>query len=183
MRFASTGASDGVLLFMGTTGDLWITPDTTGSVNHGVAVADTKTTSWRGIGLASAFPSGLSTGPYIFIVNPAGTSAGLYYNSILYSALVSNGANYVYVAGTSSGSALAPGISAFGVDDDIDVNVQPKGTGLARLNYTAVALGGGAAATLGTIGGSGPGTAGQAYWLPVRIGGSTGRFFLALWST
>jgi hypothetical protein len=35
------------------------------------------------------------------------------------------------------------------------------------------ALGGGASATLGTIGGSGPATAGQALWLEVKIGGTT----------
>lgn len=44
-----------------------------------------------------------------------------------------------------------------------------------RVDYRtgSVALGGGASATLGTIGGSGPTTAGQSKWLEVKIAGTT----------
>ena len=45
--------------------------------------------------------------------------------------------------------------------------------GVIAFNSTlSVALGGGAAATLGTVGGSGPATAGQNAWLRVLIGGN-----------
>lgn len=45
--------------------------------------------------------------------------------------------------------------------------------------YAVTALGGGAAPTLGTIGGSGPGTAGQNSWLKVLINGTAS--FLPVW--
>jgi len=44
--------------------------------------------------------------------------------------------------------------------------------GAVRIDQ-GVALGGGASATLGTIGGSGPASAGQAQWLQIDIGGTT----------
>ena len=43
-----------------------------------------------------------------------------------------------------------------------------------------VALGGGAAPTLGTIGGSGPTTAAQAQWLEIDIGGTP--HWIAVWT-
>ena len=43
----------------------------------------------------------------------------------------------------------------------------------------AIALGGGAAATLGTIGGSGPGTAAQNKWVKLNVDGTN--YFLPLW--
>jgi hypothetical protein len=46
-------------------------------------------------------------------------------------------------------------------------------TGVApNLAYAADALGGGAAATLGTIGGTGPTAAGQAEWVQIRVNGN-----------
>jgi hypothetical protein len=50
--------------------------------------------------------------------------------------------------------------------------------GVCRLDGQ-VALGGGANATLGTIGGSGPGTAAQNKWLPVNSDGTT--YYVPLW--
>jgi len=44
-----------------------------------------------------------------------------------------------------------------------------QGTGIVDLVYATTALGGGAAPTFGTIGGSGPATAAQNSWLKVRI--------------
>ncbi len=64
---------------------------------------------------------------------------------------------------------------------DVDVQVLPKGAGVLELNCSAIAPGSGAEATLGTIGGSGPGAAAQAKWLKVKIGGTP--YFLAVWST
>lgn len=43
---------------------------------------------------------------------------------------------------------------------------------IININYAAVALGGGSAPTLGTIGGSGPAVAGQNAWLKVQIAGT-----------
>ncbi len=43
----------------------------------------------------------------------------------------------------------------------------------------AIALGGGAAATLGTIGGSGPGTAAQNKWIKMNVDGTN--YFIPLW--
>lgn len=47
-------------------------------------------------------------------------------------------------------------------------------------NNQAVALGGGSAPTLGTIGGSGPATAAQAQWLEIEISGT--RHWVAVWT-
>lgn len=52
-------------------------------------------------------------------------------------------------------------------------------SGLVRLDGSITGAGGGAAATLGTIGGSGPTTAAQARWLPVSIDGTAS--WLAVW--
>lgn len=53
-------------------------------------------------------------------------------------------------------------------------------TDQGRVNFdTSDALGGGAAATLGTIGGTGPTTAAQSTWVEVTLGGVVG--WLALW--
>lgn len=52
-------------------------------------------------------------------------------------------------------------------------------TGVGHWVQAAIALGGGAAATLGTIGGSGPGTATQAGWEKVVLNGVT--YYRPLW--
>jgi hypothetical protein len=49
-----------------------------------------------------------------------------------------------------------------------------------RVNIPSAALGGGAAATLGTIGGSGPTVAAQNQWLPINVNGNAR--FIALWA-
>lgn len=46
-----------------------------------------------------------------------------------------------------------------------------SGTGLPHFGAAGVAMGGGSAPTLGTIGGSGPATAGQNAWWKVMVGG------------
>lgn len=55
----------------------------------------------------------------------------------------------------------------------------PDITGRVLVTDGTVQTGGGAAATLGTIGGSGPGTAAQAIWASIDIGGT--QFFIPLW--
>lgn len=70
-------------------------------------------------------------------------------------------------------------IVATGSDTDIDIRLQPKGVGVVDLNYAVVALGGGAAPTVGTIGGSGPAAAAQNSWLKVKIAGVSS--YLPVW--
>ena len=155
-------------------------PDSSTSVNQKFIIADRYGATYLGIDLEPAMISGTSTGPAIRVSSPPGSASTIYYNSILYSGLTTNGVNYLYVAGNSSGNE--PGIQALGVDDDIDVQVLPKGAGVFLLNYGPVALGAGAAATLGTIGGSGPQVAAQAVWVKVRAGDGK-HYFLPGFST
>lgn len=66
-----------------------------------------------------------------------------------------------------------PRVVADGADADIDLKLEPKGAGMVNVNLPAtIALGGGAAPTLGTIGGSGPAAAAQNGWLKVKVNGS-----------
>jgi hypothetical protein len=53
----------------------------------------------------------------------------------------------------------------------IDLRKTPKGAGVVDFNYAAIALGGGAAPTLGTIGGTGPAAAAQNSWLKIKMAG------------
>ena len=69
------------------------------------------------------------------------------------------------LAGTIVAHVDAPN-SVFIVDTRLDIN-------------NGIALGGGAAPTLGTIGGSGPGTAAQAQWVEIDIGGTP--HWIAVW--
>lgn len=92
---------------------------------------------------------------------------------------VASAVNNLSVIGATGGSN--PALFAQGSDTDIGITINPKGagnvilnpnTGDIRWNKALVALGGGSAATLGTIGASGPATAGQNTWL--RVLDSTG---------
>ena len=181
MQFASTGALANALIYFTSTGDLFAAPASSTSVNQKWVVADRHGVTYLGIDLEPARVSGASTGPLILLVSSLGVGTTLYYGGILYSDIVTNGANYLYMLGTAAGGT--PGLAAFGADTDIDVVVQPKGAGALRTSYAAVANGGGAAPTLGTIGGSGPGTAGQAGWLQINAGSTGKKYFVAVWST
>ena len=104
------------------------------------------------------------------------------------------------VANSATGVRVTPAAAAGGVAVDVissgaaeALTIDAKGTGAItvggtstgavnlgsaagnRVNFqrTAVALGGGAAATNGTIGGAGPTAAGQAAWLEIQVGGVT----------
>ena len=180
MRLESTGATAGQWLLLNSTGDLFSVPDSTTPLNQKFVVASDISTGYMGVVIGPFAAS--NNGPYISL-STGGTLDVLYATHTVYQDLVSNGVNYVWVVGSSSSPTTPPGVSVFGVDTDVDLNLQTQGSGVVMFNYGVAALGGGAAATLGSIGGSGPGTAGQTYWLPVRIGNSTGRFFLPLWST
>jgi hypothetical protein len=97
--------------------------------------------------------------------------------------------NAVFVQGAIT--AAVPSVVASGSDASIPLDVAGKSvTGTLRLNQLTgadiewgrplVALGGGAAPTFGTIGGSGPATAAQNTWM--RVVDSTGAaFFVPAW--
>lgn len=190
----STGAQFNQWLLLNDTGGMFSMPDSTSPLNAVFVVADRNSTSYMGLVFWPAVVSGASTGPLITAVTPAGVGTSIYYNGTFYgdfaggdlvggilegSNLRTNGSNYLDIAGATSGSR--PVIRSFGVDTDVDVAVNPQGTGLFAFEYGADAPGGGAAATLATIGGDGPGAAAQAYWLPVRVNGT--KYYLPLWST
>jgi hypothetical protein len=107
--------------------------------------------------------------------------------------LVANGAvtlgdaaaDVISVLGTSTFAQLATfslGISTRTiVAPATDLRISVGATEMVRIGTDGIIdyrnsqfafLGGGAAATLGTIGGSGPGTAGQAGWTKLKIGGT-----------
>jgi hypothetical protein len=73
---------------------------------------------------------------------------------------------------TNAIATAMPIMSATGTDTDIDITLTPKGAGVVNLSNAVVAVGGGAAPTFGTIGGSGPATAAQNSWIKVKIAGT-----------
>lgn len=79
----------------------------------------------------------------------------------------------------SANNAGSGTFQLIGSNSSDQVVLSPDGNAI-KLGKATVALGGGAAATLGTIGGSGPGTAAQFAWEPVTLSdGSSG--FLPVW--
>lgn len=84
---------------------------------------------------------------------------------------VASQVNAVQLTGAATGNGVS--VAARGADTDVNLTVSSKGagdlilqpnTGNIRIGKALVALGGGSAPTLGTIGGSGPATAGQNSW-------------------
>lgn len=73
---------------------------------------------------------------------------------------------------TNSATTVPVDIAAIGTDGNINLRLTPKGTGVVDLNYAVVALGGGAAPTVGTIGGAGPAAAAQNSWLKFNVQGT-----------
>lgn len=69
-------------------------------------------------------------------------------------------------------------VSAFGEQFRVEGDTYLNGE--VRMDVTNPALGGGALATLGTVGGAGPAAAGQNSWVQVTIGGVTG--FIPFWT-
>lgn len=91
--------------------------------------------------------------------------------------LGNNVANYLQVQGQAAGTA--PVLSAQGTDANLDVQLTAKGTGVLSISNAPTAPGGGANATLGTIGGTGPVNAAQNGWQKVRLGGNI--FWVPVW--
>lgn len=95
--------------------------------------------------------------------------------------IVQNNANSVNYTTLLPGAAGVPAqISADGSDTDIDICLTPKGAGITRFNNATIALGAGAAPTLGTIGGSGPTVAGQNSWFKFKDS-SGAAFWVPVW--
>lgn len=85
-------------------------------------------------------------------------------------------ANFVEIGANAAGDA--PFIRALGTDANVDLKLLPKGTGRIWLRgeqrwdpITTAGAGGGAQATLTTVGGSGPTTAAQAGWVQINLNG------------
>ena len=87
--------------------------------------------------------------------------------------------NTNHITVTPSGTGVAPIVGVDGNDANINHGLGIKGTGVVDFRYATVALGGGAAPTFGTIGGSGPATAAQNSWLKVKINGTDS--FIPIW--
>ena len=179
IRSNSTSSFPGEWIWQGSTGYIFVMPDSTSPTNNGLGIIDSDSTTYQGFLLSPRVVSGASTGPASYVSVGPNTFSALYYNGITYSDIVTNGANYLYAAGNSSGQA--PGIQALGVDTDIDIQVLPKGAGALMFNYAGTTMGAGGTATLGTVGGSGPTATAQAKWLKVKIQGGT--YFLPAWSS
>ncbi len=72
-------------------------------------------------------------------------------------------------------------ILAIGVNAQDRVSVAPSGTTEIEIGRPGVAMGGGAAPTLGTIGGSGPAAAGQVGWIKLYLSGTSGPIYVPFW--
>ena len=68
---------------------------------------------------------------------------------------------------------------AIAVQTSSDLRITPSGSGVIDFHYATVALGGGVAPTLGTIGGSGPAAAAQNSWLKVQVNGTAS--YIPIW--
>lgn len=161
-------------------------PDTTAVSTRGAfVIADAFADLYRGFIFYPGFPSGATTAPLLQSVDTAGVSATRYFNGTWTGDLVTNGANYLSISGTTAGGV--PTIAALGTDTTIDIQLSPKGTaGVVNFDSYTVLPGTGPGATLTTVSGtSGPGptAAAQSYWLAIGIAGTTNRYFMPVWTT
>jgi hypothetical protein len=76
-------------------------------------------------------------------------------------------------------TGLGAGVDRIKISDSTgQIDLLPNADKL-NIGYATKALGGGATATLGTIGGSGPATATQNSWLKILINGAA--YFIPVW--
>lgn len=85
-------------------------------------------------------------------------------------ATFTDASNRLYSQHAASATAIEWSAVGIGTSSgaNVDLTLTPKGTGRFRYNIALVALGAGAAPTLGTVGGSGPATAAQSSWLEMK---------------
>jgi hypothetical protein len=76
-------------------------------------------------------------------------------------------------------NAVPVALQATGAAANLDFTISGKGTGVINFGTATRALGGGAAPTLGTIGGTGPAAAAQNSWLVVKVAGTLS--YIPLW--
>lgn len=102
----------------------------------------------------------------------AGNFAGYFQNP-------ANPVNYFAFTGAATGSGVQ--VATVGTDTDVDLKLTCQGAGRVDFHNAnaLIALGGGAAPTLGTIGATGPATAGQNSWLRMKINGTDS--FIPVW--
>lgn len=87
----------------------------------------------------------------------------------------STGTQTLIFADGTAPSGLASNTAGLYANDDagtVKMYAIDEAGSVALLNYRSIALGGGAAPVVGTIGGSGPATATQASWIELNIGGT-----------
>jgi hypothetical protein len=116
------------------------------------------------------FPEGADDGVWTIIYSKGNSSrvvikSGFGLHSTAEFEGPANAVNGLWVVASPTGAPVQ--LRTLGDDANVDLELLPQGTGKLILG-TSVALGGGAAATLGTIGGSGPAAAAQKKWLPIK---------------
>jgi hypothetical protein len=153
----------------------------TGILIPGKIASTLNGNAWQmGNGTDAARWAGGGTGPglQLFVAQLTGQGGNIYFGDNVPDAHFAfaisapagaNVVNYLQAAGGLTGAAVV--LSAQGTDANIDIRETPKGTGVMDWNYATVALGGGAAPTLGTIGGSGPAAAAQFGWGKMKYQG------------
>lgn len=94
-------------------------------------------------------------------------------------ATATSAVNAVAIEGAATGNPVVVGVSQLVGDTNIDLKLTTKGSGLVNIGYASTALGVGAPATNGLIGGSGPATATQNAWLKIKVNGTA--CFVPIW--
>jgi hypothetical protein len=115
---------------------------------------------------------------YNLSLNPSGGSVGigmdvpptkLFAAGTIAAGSYTDGSNYEYGTLTQAAGLITLSAATAGSGtDNIDIVLTPIGTGDVKIGKALVALGGGAAPTLGTIGGAGPTAAAQNTWLQLK---------------
>ncbi len=169
MRFHNTAVlSTDELFFFGNLADIVLAPNSATSVDNAFVIDD-RLGPFQGWVIYPAYTSG-TVHPMLQVNDPAGTTTIAFFNGAWHGNEFDTDfyANYLQVSGAAVSSM--PFIKALGSDTNLDILLTTKGSGVVSFNYAGTALGGGATATLGTIGGSGPTAAGQNSWIKVKVG-------------
>jgi hypothetical protein len=122
--------------------------------------------------------------PFVAMYNDATHNAFIVYSTPFGTAL--NGSAEVWKVTPNakmtlrSPAGITPEVVADGADTNVNLVLRTKGTGVVSISYAQTAVGGGATATLGTIGGSGPAAAAMSGWLKVLVNGAAR--FVPIWA-
>jgi hypothetical protein len=146
-------------------------------VGQRVASGTPPDTSYGGGLNFSTAGKGISNAAGDIVVNAAAASNILFNVGGSTQAFMGNSAILTFVAGGGIDVSSAGALNVGGTNANA-VNLG-NAVSLVNFKYAVNALGGGAAPTLGTIGGTGPATAAQNSWLKVNINGTAS--FLPVW--